>query len=267
MYLCVFRNVQFCQVNCSNICNIFWNHVTRYFCQPYRYVNWRAIYALWHFNPLIVFEVHFTTNFEFSSMHWFSHREILQSSEPESVFQERQVERAFPLIHGFNLFHGGYWLRSLRLRSELAQLAMRLQSWILDSREAELSSCVVAQRSLVRTASSASCNTGLMAASCGQTGGRGGATAGVEAGVEGEGTAGRGRAALPPAAAPSQCSGLGTDTLAWLLLALSLSSGAWDSAGDWAASCLSLTWDNAAWAFRAERSKEQRRQGASPNTI
>lgn len=119
---------------------------------------------------------------------------------------------------------------------------MRLQSWILDSREAELCSWVVAQRSLVRTASSASCSTGRRAALCGLTGGRAGARAVVAAGGEGEGTAGGGRIALPPAAAPSQCSGLGTDTL----LGPPLSSGAWDGAGDWAASCLSRTWDNAA---------------------
>lgn len=128
----------------------------------------------------------------------------------------RQVETAFPLIQGFNLCHGGYWLSSLRLRSELAQLAMRLQSWILDSREAELCSWLVAQRSLVRIASSASCNTGWRPAVCGITGGRVGARAGVGAGGEGDGTAGGSRRALPPAAAPSQCSGLGrgTDTLA-----------------------------------------------------
>ncbi len=90
---------------------------------------------------------------------------------------------------------------------------MRLHSWILASREAELCSWVVAQRSLIRTASSASCNTGWKAALGGLTGGRGGPRAAEEAGVEGEGTAGGGRAALPPAAAPSQCSGLGTDTL------------------------------------------------------
>lgn len=49
---------------------------------------------------------------------------------------------------------------------------------------------------------------------CGLTGGRVGAMTVVEAGVMGEGTAGGGKAFLPPAAAPSQCSGLGTDTLA-----------------------------------------------------
>lgn len=114
----------------------------------------------------------------------------------------------------FQPVHDGYWLSSLRLRSELAQLAMRLQSWMLASREAELCSWVVAQRSLVRTASSASCNTGWRAVLCGQTGGRAGARVVVEAGGEGEGTGGGSGGALPPAAAPSQCSGLGTDTLA-----------------------------------------------------
>lgn len=157
----------------------------------------------------------------------------------------------------------------MRLRSELAQLAMRLQSWMLASREAELCSWVVAQRSLVRTASSASCNTGWMAAIGGVTGGRAGGRAAVAAGGEGEGTAGGGRTALPPAAAPSQCSGLGWGTvaLAWLLLGPPLSSGAWDGAGDWAASCLSLTWDNAACAFRAERSGDKGRKWDSKNII
>jgi len=86
---------------------------------------------------------------------------------------------------------------------------MRLHSWMLVSREAELCSWLVAQRSLIRTASSASCNNGGITGLCGLTGARGGTRAGAGAGVVGEGTAGRGRRALPPAAAPSQCSGLG----------------------------------------------------------
>lgn len=80
---------------------------------------------------------------------------------------------------------------------------------MLASSEAELCNWLVAQRSLVRTASSASCNTSRWAELCGVTEGRAGARAAVEAGVEGGGTAGGGRGVLPPAAAPSQCSGLG----------------------------------------------------------
>lgn len=129
---------------------------------------------------------------------------------------------------------------------------MRLQSWMLVSMEAELCSWVVAQRSLVRTASSASCNTVWRAELCGLTGGRVGARAAVEAGVDGAGATGGGRTALPPAAAPSQCSGRGTDTLAGLLRGAPLTAGGWSGAGTWAASCLSLTWDKAAWALRAE---------------
>lgn len=138
---------------------------------------------------------------------------------------------------------------------------MRLQSWILVSREAELCSWVVAQRSLLRMASSASCNTCCTAGLCGLAEGRGGARAVVEAGVKGEGTAGGGKAFLPPAAAPSQCSGLGTDTLAWLLLGPPLSSAPWSGVGvgAWAASCLSLTWDKAAWAFKASVWREERK--------
>lgn len=149
---------------------------------------------------------------------------------------------------------------------------MRLQSRILASSEAELCSWLVAQRSLASTASSASCTTGWMAALCGGTGGRAGAGVAVVAGTDGDGAAGGGRVAsggrrpLPPAAAPSQCSGLGTDTFGWLLPGLPLSSWAWDGAGDWAASCLSLTWDNAAWAFRAERSRG-RKTGRHVNTL
>lgn len=105
--------------------------------------------------------------------------------------------------------HNAYWLSSLRLRSELAQLVMRLQSWMLASREAELCSWLVAQRSLVRTASSASSNTGWMAVLCGQTGGREGTMAAAEGGAGGAGTVGGSSKALPPAAAPSQCSGRG----------------------------------------------------------
>lgn len=103
-----------------------------------------------------------------------------------------------------------------------------------------------------------------MAALCGETGGRAGAGVVVVAGADGDGVVGGGRAAggsrrpLPPAAAPSQCSGLGTDTFGWLRPPLS--SWAWDGAGDWAASCRSLTWDNAAWAFRAERGGEGRKE-------
>lgn len=66
-----------------------------------------------------------------------------------------EVETA---LQGSSLRHAGYWLSSLRLRSELAQLVIRLHSWILDSSEAELCSWFVAHRSLIRTASSASCN-------------------------------------------------------------------------------------------------------------
>lgn len=156
----------------------------------------------------------------------------------------------------FQPVHDVYWLSSLRLRSELAQLVIRLQSCMLASREDALCSWLVAQRSLVKTASSASCNTGWSAVLCGQAGGRVGARGMVGTGVVGGGTAGGGRMALPPAAAPSQCSGLGwgTDPLACtVLLGPPLSSGAWGGAGVWAASCLSLTWDNAACAFRAER--------------
>lgn len=53
-----------------------------------------------------------------------------------------------------------------------------------------------------------------MAVLGGLTGGRAGARTGAEDGAKGEGAAGGGRVARPPAAAPSQCSGLGTDTLA-----------------------------------------------------
>lgn len=96
----------------------------------------------------------------------------------------------------------------------------------------------------MRRASSASCSMCWTAEICGLTGGRAGATTVVEAGVTGGGTAGGGKVIRPPAAAPSQCSGLGTVTL--LLLGPPLSSGAADGVGDWAASCLSLTWDSAA---------------------
>lgn len=172
-----------------------------------------------------------------------------QSQYPKTAARRNNI----PISPLFQPVHGGYWLSSLRLRSELAQLVMRLQSWTLASRDAEHCSWVVAQRSLVRIASSASSNTGWRAVLCGQTGGRVGARAGAEGVVEGGGAAGGSRRALPPAAAPSQCSGLGwgTDTLDWLLLGAPFTS-TWDGAGDWAASCLSLTWDNAACAFRAE---------------
>lgn len=108
----------------------------------------------------------------------------------------------------------GYWLISLRLRSELAQLVMRLHRWMLVSTEAELCNWLVAQRSLVRTASSASWSMFWTAVVGGMTVGRAGARTGAEDVVKGEGAAGGGRGARPPAAAPSQCSGLGTDTLA-----------------------------------------------------
>lgn len=193
---------------------------------------------------------------------------MLQSSKPESVFQYGSKKKQHSQYSIVQPIYNGYWLSSLRLRRELAQLAIRLQSWMLDSRQAELCSWVVAQRSLVSTASSASCNTGWRAAVCGQTGGRVGARVvpGLVAGVEVEGTAGRGRRALPPAAAPSQCSGLGwgTDPLAWLLPEPPLSTGACVGARDWAASCLSLTWDNAACALRAERIGDEEEEGTRP---
>lgn len=151
----------------------------------------------------------------------------------------------------------GHWLISLRLRSELAQLVMRLHSWMLVSTEAELCNWLVAQRSLVRTASSASWSMFWVAVLGGLTGGRAGVRTGVEDGVKGEGAAGGGKVTRPPAAAPSQCSGLGTDTLAWVPLVLGppLSSAGDTCAGVWAASCRSLTCDKAAWAFRAEGAK------------
>lgn len=85
---------------------------------------------------------------------------------------------------------------------------------MLVSTEAELCNWLVAQRSLVRTASSASWSMFWVAVLGGLTGGRAGARTGAEDGAKGEGAAGGGRVARPPAAAPSQCSGLGTDTLA-----------------------------------------------------
>lgn len=196
----------------------------------------------------------------------------LQTSEPESGIQDRRrIKQRHHHSEGLHLSPGGgggggrvYWPSSLRLRSELAQLEIRLHSWMLASREAELCSWVVAQRSLVRMASSASCSTGARVAGCGQTVGRAGAmTTGAAGEVGGGGTGGGSREALPPAAAPSQCSGRGWGTVTFVwppppLLEPLFSSASSEVAGDWAASCRSLACDKAAWAFRAgEEGEEQ----------
>lgn len=213
--------------------------------------KWGA--AFWHFNSI---SSAFPEQFQNSAWCKDSVKVGCCKAEKQSQwFRTRgRVETAFLWIHD------GYWLISLRLRSELAQLVMRLQSWMLVSTEAELCNWLVAQRSLVRTASSASWSMFWMAVLGGLTGGRAGARTGVEDGVKGEGAAGGGKVARPPAAAPSQCSGLGTDTLAWLPLVLGppLSSGGAAWAGGWAASCRSLTCDKAAWAFSAEGGQKKK---------
>lgn len=192
-----------------------------------------------------------------SAVSKYSDRE--REARQQSVLRSKRTSAPNNLC--FSSVLCAYWLSSLRLRSELAQLLIRLHSWMLASSEAELCNWVVAQRSLVRTASSASSKTGCRVVFCGQTGGRMGASVVVEAGGGGDATTGGGNRALPPAAAPSQCSGLGwgTNTLAWLLVGPPLSSGA--AAGTWAASCRSLTWDKAACGFRAikkEKKKEDK---------
>lgn len=131
-------------------------------------------------------------------------------------------------------------MSSLRLRSDWAQLVMRLQSWILASREAAVCSWELAQLSLARMASSASWKTGLWTLLCRVLGGRvegeteaeTEARAGLGTGIAGAGVAGGGREPLSPVAAPSQCSGLGrgTDPLPWRLLGPLFRSAGWDGA-------------------------------------
>lgn len=246
--ICCFHNLQ---NTCSfkNVHLKLWKHVT-YF--SHTCINEEQLSDI-----LILFQVHFLNNFKTQLDARIQFKVGCCKAEKQSQwFRTRgRVETAFLWIHG------GYWLISLRLRSELAQLVMRLHSWMLVSTEAELCNWLVAQRSLVRTASSASWSMFWMAVLGGLTGGRAGARTGVEDGVKGEGAAGGGKVARPPAAAPSQCSGLGTDTLAWLPLVLgpplSSEGAAW--AGGWAASCRSLTCDKAACAFSAGVGKRRKR--------
>lgn len=160
------------------------------------------------------------------------------------------------------------WWSSFRLRSESAQLRMRLHSWILASTEAECWSSCVAHRSLCSTASSALDRAGWGAgATMGAatwTGCMDGVDVGRKLGVTvsaGEGLAGGGRGPLSPDAAPSQCSGRGCPVMERGVSLEGASLSRWTG---WEASCLSLTCDRAAWAFRAEcecnrKEKERRR--------
>lgn len=182
--------------------NTLTTHVT-YFYQSY--VNSSNQYCT--SNSKIPFQLEIVNNF-FARL--YARIQSKRDAAKQSQYSKTKESRnSIPKASRFQSVHNGYWLSSLRLRSEVAQLVIRLQSWALASREVELCNCVVAQRSLVRTASSASCSAGRRAVLCGQTEGRVGARAGGDTGAVGEGTAGGSRRALPPAAAPSQCSGLG----------------------------------------------------------